>query len=275
MSLNLTAEELALEAMLESRLEIISARLSALKTASTQLYSETQALSKVVEARAKRIYIIEDYLLRLQGKPGLSNQYLVHGSQPRQNLGINNNEIEDIKMGVKTLRRKFQAAGAVVSTVGWWRHLKDKAATGGTSTTAALETTATTSTINKGSRNDIITKLSVDTSLANAAIPPSPPSSTAPSESTTMASFKPLKSPSPKTLLSPTSSSTKKRNTMDLQQIFTPPAASATTKQLHQHYIMSPSKERAHPSLGLISPPMSPNTTSNSSSLMRGLSLRS
>ncbi|KAF9348547.1 hypothetical protein BGX26_013042 [Mortierella sp. AD094] len=262
MSADLTAEELALEAMLESRLEIISARINALKDSTKQLYTETQDLYKVVEAKAKRMYIVEDNLLRLQGKPGLSNQYLVNGSQPRKNLGIGNSELEEFKMGVKTLRRKFQAAGAVVSTVGWWRHLKEKEkAKAGGAATATLEITTTPSKeleAVKASGNN--KKLSVDTALAMESTP-----------TTTVTSPTQVKSPilSPKAMLSPTSSSTKKRATMDLQQIFSPPASAKPLRHI----------ERANPALGLISPPMSPEgpiqASSVGSSLTRGLSLRS
>ncbi|KAG0011647.1 hypothetical protein BGZ80_000533 [Entomortierella chlamydospora] len=240
MSADLTAEELALEAMLESRLEIISA-----------------------QAKAKRMYIIEDNLLRLQGKPGLSNQYLVNGSQPRKNLGIGNDELEEFKMGVKTLRRKFQAAGAVVSTVGWWRHLKEKEkAKAEGAATAKLEITATPSKelqdAVKTSGN--IKKLSVDTALAMESTP-----------TTTVTSPTQVKSPilSPKAMLSPTSSSTRRRATMDLQQIFSPPPVVKPVRHI----------ERANPALGLISPPMSPEgpiqPSSVGSTLTRGLSLRS
>ncbi|KAF9164642.1 hypothetical protein BGX21_003440 [Mortierella sp. AD011] len=265
MSADLTAEELAFEAMLESRLEIISARINAFRASSKQLHTETQDLYNAIDAKAKRVYIVEDNLLRLQGKPGLSNQYLVNGSQPRRNLGIGNDELEEFKMGVKTLRRKFQAAGAVVSTVGWWRHLKEKEkakAEGAAAAAAKLEITATPS---KGPQDAVktsgnIKKLSVDTTLAMESTP-----------TTTVTSPTQVKSPifSPKAMLSPTSSSTRKRATMDLQQIFSPPPAVKPVRHI----------ERANPALGLISPPMSPEDpiqpSSIGSTLTRGLSLRS
>ncbi|KAF9106841.1 hypothetical protein BGX27_009015 [Mortierella sp. AM989] len=268
MSADLTAEELALEAMLESRLEIISTRLNALKDASKQLYTETQDLYKVVEAKAKRMYIIEDNLLRLQGKPGLSNQYLVNGAQPRKNLGIGNSELEEFKMGVKTLRRKFQAAGAVVSTVGWWRHLKEKEKEKAGVATAALEITATPSKEPEPvvrAKNEV--KLTVDTALAMQSITPAATitSPTQPKSSVL----------SPKALLSPTSSSTRKRTTMDLQQMFSPPVT-ATTKPPHNHFMNATDRERANPALGLFSPPMSPQPIPTSTAgLTQGLSLRS
>ncbi|KAF9201785.1 hypothetical protein BGZ49_008008 [Haplosporangium sp. Z 27] len=263
MPADLTAEELAFEALLESRLEIISARINALRGSTKKLYTETQDLYKVVEAKAKRMYIIEDNLLRLQGKPGLSNQYLVNGSQPRKNLGIDSSDIEQFKMGVKTLRRKFQAAGAVVSTVGWWRHLKEKekdkagVAAGNLEITIAPPKEPIVVPVTSNVKSEV--KLSVNTALAQSA-----------DTATLVTSPTQVKSPvlSPKAMLSPTSSSTKKRTTLDLQQIFSPPA-SATTKPIQKRVI-----ERANPALGLISPPMSPESVVGSN-LTRGLSLRS
>ncbi|KAG0372903.1 hypothetical protein BGX24_012432 [Mortierella sp. AD032] len=244
---DLTAAELELEALLESRLEILTTRLRAFTQATQALFAETQQLHQVVQAKARRMYIIEDNILRLQGKPGLPHLFTESGVQRRPTVGgIGNNEIEDIKMGVKTLRRKFQAAGAVVSTVGWWRHLKEKenaskvALVSDVPDVPAVPVTLAASAA----------KLSIDTSQAVV---------------------------SPKAVLSPTSSSTKKRNTLALQEIF---AASPTTKPLHQHYALSPTSERANPALGLFSPPLSPRTAQGPSamsgnSLMRGLSLRS
>ncbi|KAG0364672.1 hypothetical protein BC939DRAFT_461266 [Gamsiella multidivaricata] len=279
----LTAEEMAFEAMIESRLEHISSRLNALTQATQHLFSETQDLHNTFQAKAHRMYAIEDNLLRLQGKPGLSNLLLVNGAQPRRGnyKSIGSGEIEEIKMGVKTLRRKFQAAGNVVSTVGWWRHLKDKAAASASG--VPLEITATpvvkseedaVKTKTSDTKSDLVAKLSIDTSL-----PAQPQQVLTPSADTAPTSHTLTKPAiiSPKTMLSPTSSSTKKRNTLNLQQIFTPPP-SATAKQLHQHYVSSPSSQRAHPSLGLYSPPMSPNavpSATNTNSLMQGLSLRS
>ncbi|KAG0205492.1 hypothetical protein BGX33_007892 [Mortierella sp. NVP41] len=272
---DITAAELELEALLESRLELLGARLRAFTQATQALFAETQELHKVVQAKARRMYIIEDNLLRLQGKPGLPHLFTEAGSsQRRQTSGIGNNEIEDIKMGVKTLRRKFQAAGAVVSTVGWWRHLKEKekAIEKVTTTTADTSTTTTTSTPIATSA-----KLSIDTSSAaiQETQQPSPPPA---AEPTSPVAAVPARQPvlSPKAVLSPTSASTKKRNTLALQEIFT---ATVPTKPLHQHYVLSPSNERANPALGLYSPPLSPKTqgpdATFGNSLMRGLSLRS
>ncbi|KAK3818114.1 MAG: hypothetical protein J3R72DRAFT_460349 [Linnemannia gamsii] len=270
---DLTAAELELEALLESRLEILTTRLRAFTQATQALFAETQQLHQVVQAKARRMYIIEDNILRLQGKPGLPHLFTESGVQRRPTVGgIGNNEIEDIKMGVKTLRRKFQAAGAVVSTVGWWRHLKEKenaskvALVSDVPDVPAVPVTLAASAA----------KLSIDTSVTaiQDSLPPSPPASTSPVVDTPPAKQAVV---SPKAVLSPTSSSTKKRNTLALQEIF---AASPTTKPLHQHYALSPTSERANPALGLFSPPLSPRTAQGPSatsgnSLMRGLSLRS
>ncbi|KAF9152076.1 hypothetical protein BG015_005825 [Linnemannia schmuckeri] len=266
---DLTAAEIELEALLESRLEILSTRLRAFTQATQALFAETQELHKAVQAKARRMYIIEDNILRLQGKPGLPHLFTESGLQRRPTAGgIGNNEIEDIKMGVKTLRRKFQAAGAVVSTVGWWRHLKEKENKAGGKIVAVAPVVPGAAAV----------KLSIDTSSAaiQDAQPPSPPTSTSP-VAAVPAVLARQAVVSPKAVLSPTSSSTKKRNTLALQEIFT---ASSTTKPLHQHYALSPSTERANPALGLCSPPLSPRTAQGPSatsgnSLMRGLSLRS
>ncbi|KAF9930658.1 hypothetical protein FBU30_000198 [Linnemannia zychae] len=276
----LTAAELELEALLESRLEILGARLKVFNEATLALLAETQALHTSVQAKARRMYIIEDNLLRIQGKPGLPHLFTENGSQRRPTAGgIGNNEIEDIKMGVKTLRRKFQAAGAVVSTVGWWRHLKDKEKTTAVQAVPGLPSSTTTATtVTATLTTDTPAKLSIDTSSSVFTQDPlSPPTSTSPDQTTATAAPARRSILSPKAILSPTSSSTKKRNTTALQDIFT---SAPTNKPLHQHYILSPSSERANPALGLNSPPLSPRTTENPSlasgnSLMRSFSLRS
>ncbi|KAG0263357.1 hypothetical protein BGZ95_003814 [Linnemannia exigua] len=271
---DLTAAELELEALLESRLEILSTRLHAFTQATQALFAETQQLHQVVQAKARRMYIIEDNILRLQGKPGLPHLFTESGVQRRPTAGgIGNNEIEDIKMGVKTLRRKFQAAGAVVSTVGWWRHLKEKE---NAAKVALVSDVPAVPALPVTPVEAATAKLSIDTSITaiQDPLPPSPPASTSPVTATPPARQAVV---SPKAVLSPTSSSTKKRNTLALQEIFT---ASPTTKPLHQHYALSPSTERANPALGLFSPPLSPRSAQGPSatsgnSLMRGLSLRS
>ncbi|KAK3817606.1 MAG: hypothetical protein J3Q66DRAFT_400964 [Benniella sp.] len=290
---DLTAEELALEAMLQSRLEIISARLQALSKATNDLASHTQALSKSVDDKARRMYIVEDNLLKLQGKPGLSHLLLVQGAQPSrgQLFVAKNNEIEaEIKMGFKTLRRKFQAAGSAVATVGWLRHLAEKkkgnvtsdpAITGvpvamtatpveggdivrvpsmKTDKTKSSKTGATAAAGGGGAKQEGAKVLSVDTVLAN-----NPPEEQLDQQQqqvlspTTAKTRTPVKPPpiiSPKALLSPTSSSNKKRNTVDLAHMFT---QNAPAKPLHQHFLASPSTQRANPSLGLFSPAETPN----------------
>ncbi|KAF9939544.1 hypothetical protein BGZ75_000482 [Mortierella antarctica] len=281
---DITAAELALEALLESRLEIIAARLQALTPSTKLLHSEAQTSFKDMQAKYRRLQIIEDYLLRIQGKPGLSHLYTDAGAQPRRYVGIGSSEIEEIKMGVKTLRRKFQAAGVAVSTVGWWRHLKDKDVASPVAvvavedqnnnsnnsinnktfdnsvTAVATVMDAPVASDNKSAGSNPAAKLSIDTSIATPAV----------------ISKKAAPLLSPKAILSPTSSSNKKRNTLALQQIFTPTTA---TKPLHEHYATSPSTQRAHPSLGLFSPPMSPfgpgESATAENSLGHGLSLHS
>ncbi|KAG0300795.1 hypothetical protein BGZ98_008857 [Dissophora globulifera] len=336
--LDLTAKELALEAMLESRLELISARLCTLSNDTRTLSTETNKLFDVIQAKFPRLFMLEDHLLRTQGKPGLSNVYLeteststsasasaspepqqlpqpqlvprrpahmLTGSNSAAHVrSIGDNEIEEIKMGVRTLRRKFQAASAAVTTVGWWRHLKEKndAAVSASATLTVeqpsvpavpaiptipdssysppsppspvipmtpvtvikpvtpvapvtpvvpvvpmigFNAAAAAIKANKAARD--AAKLSVDTS-----IPTPPPISFSP-----QLTGKPGEVLSPKTMLSPTSASTKKRNTLTLQQIFTPPPSSSTSSVFSKPIQQ---RERANPSLGLCSPPMSPNS---------------
>ncbi|GJJ75610.1 hypothetical protein EMPS_07968 [Entomortierella parvispora] len=288
MSSDITAAELALEALLESRLESIATRLQALTKASQQLKSETFALAEVVRQKQRRVYVIEDYMLRLQGKPGVSNLFLENGAQPRRNgtakANFGQEEIEEIKMGFKTLRRKFQAAGNTVTTVGWWRHLKgngkQEQGQQGQEQQTGQDVTPPM---------PVLAKLSIDTQQAIAATTAGTASTTATTASSTLVSpeLEQLDSPqqqkpivvhkivSPKALLSPTSPTTKKRNTTTaLQQIFTSPTVA---KPLHSHYVSSPITERANPALGLTSLPMSPTKMDSQSNhgLMRGLSLRS
>ncbi|KAG0345010.1 hypothetical protein BG004_004025 [Podila humilis] len=247
---NITAAELELEALLESRLEIVTVRISKLHQNTQQLYTSTQALASVFQEKFKRVYYVEDHLLRLQGKPGLSQQYLENGSQPSR--GIDSKDLENFKMGVKTLRRKFQAAGAVASTVGWWRHLKEKGgakvpATQVADSPASTDTTVTVPVAGLEAKpaKETPPALTVDTSL-----------------------------PENLPIQSPMSPNTKKRTTLDLQKMFSSPPVSSS-KPLHQHYILSPSSERANPALGLYSPPLSPKAPTSRNSLIRELSLRS
>ncbi|KAF9409299.1 hypothetical protein BGZ94_002001 [Podila epigama] len=249
-----------LEALFESRLQALTTRINKLHENSQQLYNSTQALASVYQAKFKRVYYVEDHLLRLQGKPGLSEQYLENGSQPSK--GINSKDLDNFKMGVKTLRRKFQAAGAVASTVGWWRHLKDKAADKVTVSAVPVPEPA------PAPQSEPIGPTQVAEAPAKAAkatkTPPPPLTIETTAPATPVADLT-------EQIMSPT---TKKRTTLALQQLFSAPPPS-TTKPAHQHYLTSPSTERANPALGLYSPPQSPHGPGPVSSLMRGLSLRS
>ncbi|KAF9109088.1 hypothetical protein BGX27_008015 [Mortierella sp. AM989] len=111
----------AMEAMVQARLDQITARLNNFNAQSHELHAQSQQLDKAFHDKAKRLYLVEDNLLRLQGKPGLSEEYLENGPRPRRLT----NDLEELRMGVKTLRGKFQAAGSAVSAVGWWNKLKD------------------------------------------------------------------------------------------------------------------------------------------------------
>ncbi|KAG0035074.1 hypothetical protein BGZ82_005424 [Podila clonocystis] len=108
------------EAMIQERLDQLTRRLDTFNEQSFDLYTRTQQLAAEFQAKSKRLYQVEDHLLKIQGKPGLSDDFLAHGPQPRRLT----NDLEELRMGVKTLRKKFQMAGSVVATVGWWQHLK-------------------------------------------------------------------------------------------------------------------------------------------------------
>ncbi|KAF9132742.1 hypothetical protein BGW39_011446 [Mortierella sp. 14UC] len=117
------ASRLALEALIQKRLDRITQRLDDFNFQSHELHTRTQALAKSFQDNAKRLYKVEDHLLRVQGKPGLSDAYIENAGpmQPRRLT----HDLEELRMGVKTLRKKFQVAGSVVSTVDWWKRLKD------------------------------------------------------------------------------------------------------------------------------------------------------
>ncbi|KAG0274694.1 hypothetical protein BGZ95_009549 [Linnemannia exigua] len=117
------ASRLALEALIQKRIDRITQRLDDFNFQSHELSARTQDLAKSFQDNAKRLYKVEDHLLRVQGKPGLSDAYIDNGgpTQPRRLT----HDLEELRMGVKTLRKKFQAAGSVVSTVDWWMRLKD------------------------------------------------------------------------------------------------------------------------------------------------------
>lgn len=118
-----TAARLAMEAMIQERLDQLTRRLDDFNQQSFDLYTRTQQLAAEFQAKSKRLYQVEDHLLKVQGKPGLSDDFLAHGPQPRRLT----NDLEELRMGVKTLRKKFQIAGSVVATVGWWQHMKQNA----------------------------------------------------------------------------------------------------------------------------------------------------
>ncbi|KFH71694.1 hypothetical protein MVEG_01989 [Podila verticillata NRRL 6337] len=118
-----TAARLAMEAMIQERLDQLTRRLDDFNQQSFDLYTRTQQLAVEFQAKSKRLYQIEDHLLKIQGKPGLSDDFLAHGPQPRRLT----NDLEELRIGVKTLRKKFQIAGSVVATVGWWQHMKQSA----------------------------------------------------------------------------------------------------------------------------------------------------
>ncbi|KAF9408744.1 hypothetical protein BGZ94_002209 [Podila epigama] len=130
-----TAATLAMEAMIEERLGQLTRRLHAFNEQSFDLYARTQALAAEFQVKARRLYQVEDHLLKIQGKPGLSEHYLVNGPQPRRLT----NDLEELRMGVKTLRKKFQVAGNVVSTVGWWTQLKEKGMVKGENDASSLQ----------------------------------------------------------------------------------------------------------------------------------------
>ncbi|KAG0290006.1 hypothetical protein BGZ96_006504 [Linnemannia gamsii] len=127
------ASRLALEALIQKRLDRITQRLDEFNFESHELYARTETLAKSFHDNAKRLYKVEDHLLRVQGKPGLSDAYLENGGPPQRRRLTH--DLEELRMGVKTLRKKFQVAGSVVSTVEWWKRLKDdegqQSATGG------------------------------------------------------------------------------------------------------------------------------------------------
>ncbi|KAF9152226.1 hypothetical protein BG015_005617 [Linnemannia schmuckeri] len=119
------ASRLALEAMIQKRLDRITQRLDDFNFQSHELYTRTETLAKSFYDNAKRLYKVEDHLLRVQGKPGLSDAYLENAGPPQQRRLTH--DLEELRMGVKTLRKKFQVAGSVASTVEWWKRLKENA----------------------------------------------------------------------------------------------------------------------------------------------------
>ncbi|KAF9974709.1 hypothetical protein BGZ73_001828 [Actinomortierella ambigua] len=239
----INAENEALEALLRDRVNSLAERLRVVTQQSKDVHAQAMALGKVFHEKQKRLYQIEDHLLRVQGKPGLSELYLENGSQPRSLT----KDLEEFRMGVKTLRRKFQAAGTVVTTAGWWRHLHaDSKATDKNASSAS-----TSSTGNK------------DDKPRSPVIATSPVSLTPTTrQSRPAVSLEIFTSPT-----SPTSSS------------FSRPGASSSSLlsprdgASRDHYHNTPASERANPSLGLRSPPLTPKTTSPANPLYKNLSL--
>ncbi|KAG0301079.1 hypothetical protein BGZ98_008627 [Dissophora globulifera] len=110
-----------MEAMIQTRLDEITKRLDKFNAQAQGVHLQTEQLGQAFLEKARRLYKVEDHLLRLQGKPGLSEEYLEGEPQPRSLT----DDLEELRLGVKTLRRKFQAAGTVATTVGWWKKLRD------------------------------------------------------------------------------------------------------------------------------------------------------
>lgn len=116
------AARTAMEAMVQARLDQIKTRLNSINSRSNDLHARTQEFSKDFQSKVKRLYVVEDHLLRIQGKPGLSERYLEHGAGTRPRRLTN--DLEDLEMGVQSLRTKFQAAGTVVTTANWLKDLR-------------------------------------------------------------------------------------------------------------------------------------------------------
>ncbi|KAI8599475.1 hypothetical protein EDD21DRAFT_379757, partial [Dissophora ornata] len=108
------AARTAMEAMIMARLDRITKRLGKFNAQAQDLHMQTQQLAQAFQGKARRMYMVEDHLLRIQGKPGLSEAYLENGGATRQRRLTD--DLEELSMGVRSLRKKFQAAGTVVST---------------------------------------------------------------------------------------------------------------------------------------------------------------
>ncbi|KAF9096622.1 hypothetical protein BGX23_010798 [Mortierella sp. AD031] len=227
------ASRLALEAMIQKRLDRITQRLDEFNFQSYDLYARTQALEKSFQDNAKRLYKVEDHLLRVQGKPGLSDAYLENGGAPQPRRLTH--DLEELRMGVKTLRKKFQVAGSVVSTVEWWKRMKDGQENSGNSSSSAQA--------HADESSDVLSS--------------PPPSSPTPLSASTPA------------VISGESRSSSHSRTMSrkegkaLQRIMTIPDATSTLHPLPpsgQDTVSSPDSLHPypHPALGLRSPPLTP-----------------
>ncbi|KAF9898507.1 hypothetical protein BX616_003936 [Lobosporangium transversale] len=149
-----------MEAMIQGRLDRITRRLNDFNAQSHELHKQVQELDNVMQDKAERLYLVEDHLLKLQGKPGLFEDEEGTDGSPKSATGSVTrrkrsrrltNDLDDLKMGVKTLRKKFQAAGNAATTVGWWKNLKQaraeaEAEAEADKATAAVPTTETAET---------------------------------------------------------------------------------------------------------------------------------
>ncbi|CAO3571176.1 unnamed protein product [Mortierella alpina] len=121
-----TAARMAMETMVQAKLDRITLRLDEFNYKSHDLHARTQELAIEFQAKAKRLYQVEDHLLRVQGKPGLSEHYLESGGVGKKPRRLTN-DLEELSLGVKTLRNRFQVAGTVAATsVGWLAQLREK-----------------------------------------------------------------------------------------------------------------------------------------------------
>lgn len=239
------ASRLALEALIQKRLDRITQRLDEFNFQSHDLHARTEILAKSFHDNAKRLYKVEDHLLRVQGKPGLSDAYLENGG-PTQRRRLTN-DLEELRMGVKTLRKKFQVAGSVVSTVEWWKRLKD----GEQDSTAGDGDSSPARTENDQSLNNL-TVSSPSSFPLSASTPPVVVSerSRSPSSSSSSSSF---------------SRTVSRKEGQALQKIMTAPDATATIyvtpSTSTQDTIPFPDSSLPHASAaaqGLRSPPLTP-----------------
>ncbi|KAG0238080.1 Trimeric GatFAB AmidoTransferase(AdT) complex subunit [Actinomortierella wolfii] len=242
----INAENEALEALLRDRLNNITERLHNLTQQTTDLYDQTKNLANVIHEKQRRLYHIEDHLLQLQGKPGLSELYLENGSQPRRLT----KELDELRMGVKTLRRKFQAASNVITTAGWWRHLK-----------------VDTDKANKSASPSSAASAGISDNKARSPVLVASPVAFSPTRSSrsTVSLDKIFTSPA-----SPTSSSTTTSAKSGGSQTAFPSSRDWAAKNPS---VTSPSSEQANPSHALRSPPLTPKTASSPFPLFKGFNL--
>ncbi|KAI1300711.1 hypothetical protein EDD11_006023 [Mortierella claussenii] len=132
----------AMEAMILRRLDQVAQRLNEFNVQSSDIRKRTRELAEAFQDKADRLYLVEDHLLKIQGKSGLfedgnedegekeEEEHDAH-QQPSTAMTVKKrrsrrltNDLEELRMGVKTLRKKFQVAGQVASTVALWKNLK-------------------------------------------------------------------------------------------------------------------------------------------------------